>query len=83
MKEAKGQTKQNTKYHTTYVTNTNIFVPSGICDVFKSVLLVVTTELVSLGCSIGTDTGCAGCQWVEIIVWCEEHTQSGTSTAEW
>ena len=34
----------------------------------------VTTELVSLGGKIGTDTACAGCQRVERTVYCEGHT---------
>ena len=38
----------------------------------------MTTELVSLG-GIATDTGCAGCRWVEWSVSCEGHTLNPTS----
>ena len=36
-----------------------------------SVLYFLTTELVSAG-GIGTDTGCAGCRWVERLAQCQE-----------
>ena len=42
---------------------------------------MTTEELVSLGV-IGTDTGYAGCRWVETSVSCEEHTHRCEHTSE-
>ena len=34
---------------------------------------------ISLGRGIGTDTGCAGCRWVEITVYCEDNIHRVTT----